>query len=221
MLNKIIVFSGTDGSGKTTQIKLLINELKKKGFSTKYLWARGGYTPLFLGLKKILKIFLFKKNNNFSRGDYRTQLFSNKFLTKLWLTISILDLIIFYVLYLRLVCRFKNIIICDRYIEDTLIDFKRNFKGSFNDSSFLWKLLVLIAPKPNQHFLLYVPVNVSHERSKLKAEPFPDTIESLAFRLRNYLDETIFSSEKYCKIECQKSIENVNAIILNKIKELI
>ena len=60
-LNKIIVFSGTDGSGKTTQIKLLINELKKKGFSTKYLWARGGYTPLFLGLKKILKIFLLKK----------------------------------------------------------------------------------------------------------------------------------------------------------------
>ena len=51
----IVVFSGTDGSGKSTQIKILINEFRKQGFRAKYIWARGGYTPLFSALKKILK----------------------------------------------------------------------------------------------------------------------------------------------------------------------
>ena len=57
----IVVFSGTDGSGKSTQIEMLINEFRNQGFRTKYIWARGGYTPLFSVLKKILRMLTAKK----------------------------------------------------------------------------------------------------------------------------------------------------------------
>jgi len=36
-MGKLIVFEGTDGSGKTTQSKLLINYLKKREIPVKYI----------------------------------------------------------------------------------------------------------------------------------------------------------------------------------------
>ena len=67
---------------------------------------------------------------------------------------------------------------------------------------------------------LFVPVDVSLIRSKMKGEPFPDTPETLAFRLKTYLDESIFPSDKYHKIDCQKSIESIQTEISGKFKEL-
>ena len=216
----IVVFSGTDGSGKSTQIKILINEFRKQGFRAKYIWARGGYTPLFSALKKILRISTLKKSHDMDGSLSRDKLLKKRSVSSVWLIVAILDLLVFYGLYVRIISWFGTVVVCDRYVEDTLIDFKRNFPDAFDDQSFLWKLLVFFTPKPNQSFLLFVPVDVSLIRSKMKGEPFPDTPETLAFRLKTYLDESIFPSDKYHKIDCQKSIESIQTEIAGKFKEL-
>jgi len=216
----IVVFSGTDGSGKSTQIKILINEFRKQGFRAKYIWARGGYTPLFSALKKILRISTLKKSHDMDGSLSRDKLLKKRSVSSVWLIVAILDLLVFYGLYVRIISWFGTVVVCDRYVEDTLIDFKRNFPDAFDDQSFLWKLLVFFTPKPNQSFLLFVPVDVSLIRSKMKGEPFPDTPETLAFRLKTYLDESAFPSDKYHKIDCQKSIESIQTEITDKFKEL-
>jgi thymidylate kinase len=216
----IVVFSGTDGSGKSTQIEMLINKFRIKGFRTKYIWVRGGYTPLFSALKKILRMLAAKKIPDAGDSPSRDKLLKKKSVSSAWLAIAILDLLMFYGVYIRTMSWLGTVVVCDRYIEDTLIDFKINFPDTFDDQSFLWKLLVLFAPRSNQSFLLFVPVDVSLIRSKMKGEPFPDTPETLAFRLKTYLDESVFPSVKYHKIDCQKSIENVQTEITDKFKGL-
>ena len=118
---------------------------------------------------------------------------------------------------MRILKLFKRVIICDRYIQDTLLDFNQNFSGVFNEQMFLWKLLLFVCPSPSLHFLLYVPVEVSMHRSKLKNEPFPDSKEVLEFRLNKYLDESLFSPLFIYKINCQGSIDDVFKTIISKI----
>ena len=216
----IIVFSGTDGSGKSTQIDLLSTYVKSRQCKSKIVWARGGYTPIFSLIKKILRTLLMRRIPEPGASDSRESIFRKRGVSRVWLTIATFDLFLFYGLYVRTLSLLGYIVICDRYIKDTEIDFRRNFPDNFNTEVFLWKLLVWSLPMPNQSFLLYVPVEISLIRSKIKGEPFPDTPATLNFRLKTYLDESIFPSAKYNKIDCQKSIESVQIEIREKFKGL-
>jgi len=216
----IIAFSGTDGAGKSTQIDLVSNYFKENGTKNKTVWARGGYTPGFCFFKKILRFLLLKKTSSAGDNTTRTKFFKNKGITKIWLLISILDLFLFYGLYVRVLNIFGYLVICDRYVEDTEIDFKRNFSDLFDPNSSLWRLLIWSLPIPTLSLLLCVPVEVSLIRSKLKREPFPDTPETLSYRLKIYLDEAIFPLSRYCKIDCQKSVGEVQAEIRLSFEQL-
>jgi len=219
-MSKIIVFSGTDGSGKSTQIDLLSSYIKDNQYRVKVVWGRGGYTPFFSFIKKILRILLAKRIPKAGFGSPRAEMLKRKSVSSTWMTIAILDLFLFYSLYIRTLCLFGFVVICDRYIEDTEIDFNRNFPDTFNAESLLWKLLIWSLPTPKLSFLLYVPVDVSLVRSKIKGEPFPDTPDTLNFRLKTYLDESIFPSNKYHKIDCQQSMDSIQIEIIDKFKEL-
>lgn len=58
MKNKVIIFSGLDCSGKSTQINILKNTLTKLGLKPFVFWSRGGYTPNIQSCKNIIRFFL-------------------------------------------------------------------------------------------------------------------------------------------------------------------
>jgi dTMP kinase len=214
----LIVFSGTDGAGKSTQIERLIKHYELNGAKTVYLWSRGGYTPGISLLKNSVRKILGKKLPSAGQSKNRDEILEKKSVSTVWLSLAIIDLILLYGLYIRWQSLLGRVVVCDRYVQDTYLDFTNNFADSFNSKSFLWKLLNILIPKPDKSFLLFVPVNISQERSLLKNEPFPDSEETLIFRLNKYLDENIFPSPTYTKIDCQISIEDVHQQIINELK---
>jgi dTMP kinase len=217
----IITFSGTDGAGKSTQIKLLEKQLKNNNKKYKTVWARGGYTPLFSYAKKLLRILLPKKIPKAGPNQSRSKILENSFISKFWLVIASLDLFLFYAVYVRTLSFINITVICDRYIEDTELDFTRNFSRHFDSNSFLWRILIYTIPKPDYSFLLYVPVNTSIKRSIEKNEPFPDSLETLNFRLNAYLGNNFASKSRHTKIDCERSIEEIQLEILSRLDKVL
>ena len=217
----IIVFSGTDGAGKSTQIMILKDKLEKKCFRVKHIWARGGYTPLFMLIKNFIRKLFAQNHISKEATKVRDELIKKRLISKIWLSVAIFDMLIYYGLYVRYLSAIGNIVICDRYVDDTCIDFRRNFEDNFKEKSLLWRLLILLVPKPEYAFLLYVPVEDSLKRSQLKNEPFPDSPDTLAYRLCCYLDESVFSSKRFYKIDCRQSIKEVSLQINKRLDALL
>jgi dTMP kinase len=183
---KLIVFSGLDGAGKSTQIEILVDYLRSRGRPPKFIWTRGGYTSLFNGLKNLLRKLMGGRIPLPGRSEKRKQVMRSKRVQKFWLIIALLDLLRVYAFQIRFWLWSSKIVICDRYLIDTLIDFKINFKNQNVERWFLYKLLLWASPRPDISFLMLIPVEEALKRSEQKDEPFPDSPEILTKRLGMY-----------------------------------
>lgn len=209
----IVTFSGMDGSGKTTQINKLISKLGNQKKDVSYIWARGGYTPGFELLKKIIRKLFGKSVPKVGNSMTRKKIISRPFVSWVWLNISMFDMAILYGLIVRVKLLFGNTVICDRYIDDTALDFKLNFPHINCENMFAWKFLNFVTPRPDKSFLFLIPVEVSMQRSVQKNEPFPDSKEILESRLNSYNDSNLFCQDKYFVVDGTKNIGEVESII--------
>ena len=98
----IIVISGLDGSGKSTQIDKLTQKFNADGFKVKYVWARGGYTPGFEILKRFLRRLFKKKLPPPGPSFKRQQKLKSPLIQKIWLFFAIFDLVILWGFYAML-----------------------------------------------------------------------------------------------------------------------
>jgi dTMP kinase len=214
----IISISGLDGAGKSTQIEKLAHRLKVDGVKTRYIWARGGYTPGFEKLKRALRFLFNKKLPPPGNSNFRDKGLRSPIITKIWLSIAIFDLILLWGLYIRICSFFKIIVICDRYIGDTLLDFRKNFPKSRFEKSILWRILKFVTPSPDYSFLFWIPVDISLQRSIDKGEPFPDSREVLEWRLGAYMDTSIFTLEDHIRVDGQAPVEVIHDMVYSKIR---
>lgn len=217
----IITFSGMDGAGKSSQIELLIKRLNEEGYSTTKIWSRGGYTPGFVLLKSLLRKIMRKSVPPSGRSAERTRLITNPRMSRLWLALAIADMILLYGIKFRIQSLLGKIVICDRYLDDTRLDFALNFPHVQSEKMWLWKLLQWSTPKPNVSFLLLLPVKISIERSKVKNEPFPDDEVTLVDRLNAYSDSRIFLRSRYILIDGNDSINDISTDINDKVFECL
>lgn len=118
-MTKYIIISGIDGSGKTTVINALLEELKKQGYSVSYIWMRySHYTVKVMNaLARVLGISV--KVHNEMGDVWEHRLYKMPWFCKLYVRCSYLDNLI----ARRKVLRLKtDFVICDRWINDILID---------------------------------------------------------------------------------------------------
>jgi thymidylate kinase len=221
MLPKVIVFTGVDGSGKTTQAKLVVDYFQKKGIAVGFVQQ---FAPNTL-TKSILKNMwpaLTKLERNASNKSYFTRKNSDSnqqhFLKSL-LRICAVTRIICTGLdhtWIRILLNTpSSVIIFDRYFYDDLI----KMKWMFDISDKLEEVLIRLVPKPFLIFYLDVPVekawnreedgNTTLEQHRRKKEIYDNWFEKMKIRYKNFYRVTTEKEKKMTYLKIISTLEKL------------
>lgn len=99
---------------------------------------------------------------------------------------------------------------------DTNIDFNLAYPHEKTESWLLWKVLKFTAVKPDLHYVSTIPVSESLIRSKNKFEPYPDSPETLAKRLKLYNKELLLN-KKLTFIDGMRDMQEIKKGIFESI----
>lgn len=151
----IITFSGPDGVGKSAQLMRLSRMFQAQGINHNIMHVRGLATPLTKLYRKMIR----KWNKDEPKGWILTA----------GLMLTTLEMIYFWAVKLRLMEKWHQVILCDRYIWDTQVDFTARFPN-WKSRSPLWLLLKKVAAKPDASILYIASTDVIAQRLYRKKE---------------------------------------------------
>jgi dTMP kinase len=217
----LIVITGIDGSGKTTQADMLVESLKKDGREVSYVWSR--WVPSFLRpLVKKLKKDESKRPENTSDNiialkKRKQNILKNPVIQWFWLGAFFIDygLQIFVKIRIRFILK-KQIIISDRIFYDSLIDQVIGLGESkgwlINSLDSFW--MRIFFPKPDMVFYIDCPEEIAFQR---KQDIFTPDIKHHRDRRKLYLKLT----EKYhwIKIDGTLSVDEIANQIKGRVNE--
>lgn len=122
--HRIISICGIDGSGKTTQIRLLMKFLETRGLRCKQVWFR--WTAFlsypFLAICRLLGYTRLKVNPRNDMCFSEHLFYRNRAVAKVWTWISVFDMCVHYLLRIRIPVRLGYRILCDRFVLDGIVD---------------------------------------------------------------------------------------------------
>lgn len=224
---KLIVIDGTDGSGKATQVALLMKHLKLDGYKVKIIDFPDYYQNFF---GKFIGHCLTEQYYNFIKVHpkiasvlYAADRFETKDKIEKWLAEG-------------------NIVIANRYVSANQIHQGGKIKSATKRKTFIkWldemEYKVFKIPRPSVVFYLRVPMNIIleliKERNKSTARAYTDKKKDIVEGNLEYLENSskaalwLAKTEKnYVKIECAdksgiRTREDIHTEIYKKVKILL
>lgn len=203
----LICFMGIDGSGKTTLAKKLAEKLTKHNIKCKYLWWLEAENSV---LRRTLR-FLNHPSNEINR---KSKLYnprkSTKFFMLIYQYLVLLDYLRQLISKVWLPINLGKVVICDRYIYDTIIAFSIEFNYSQRKFQRMFKLFSSLSPKPDIFFMVDVPNDVAFKRK----DDIP-SIESLSKPITIYKE--LGKQMNAMVIDGTRNLEELNSYLWEEI----
>lgn len=140
---RCIIFFGPDGSGKTTHSKLLSNFLRKKGYRVCNVRIRANHTISFILIKILQGSGLVNQNVFFEGFDARLA----RKLAKIWPFIEFASIVPLVILRVYLPLKLGCIVICERYVIDTIVSVAYLFNNLGLTTGFIKRILLGFIPE--------------------------------------------------------------------------
>jgi len=200
---RLIIFSGIDGSGKSTHARKLMHELKVGGKSVKYLWMRGrGRTFLSFPLLVLCRLLKITKVHTLENGVKVSEYPFYKYapLRLLWPWLQLIDSIIYTTVLIRLsLIHSHDLLIVDRSVVDTLVDVIADTHFPYG-MSILHRLFLSLLPKDSLVIILHTNEKIALSRKRdILSEPY------LIIRRKIYKDLAVNQNWQVVSTNCDFS----------------
>lgn len=209
---RFICIIGTDGTGKTTHVKILLNRLKINGRNYRYMWFRFNHllSVFLLIYCRLVNLTIYEKIDGEKIGYH--EFYRSKTISFLYPWFLFLDTIPAYVSKILIPSIFGYNIICDRFIYDTIVDLMIDLNNFNIHKEMIGKLFISLVPKNSYIILLDLEESIIRERRK-------DLINDKSLTMRRIAYTKIAKEFNIPIIENGPSIQEVSKQI-NKILEI-
>lgn len=208
----LICLSGVDCSGKSTQVERLTQTLRARGVNVSTMWYRPGYSTRLDRLRSVVRKTA-PSTLPAAGTAARDRAFSRGWVRSVWILTAALDMFVQYAVQLRLRLWRGETIICDRYVDDALVDFALRFPGHHLSRAFV-SLAASLSPRPAVSFVLMLPWDQVCDRAAAKQEPFADDD---ATRRRRYDAYVALAFVSGAAVDASRSVEAVHQSILARV----
>lgn len=184
MRGKIVSFSGIDGAGKSTQVKLLLEYLKGKGKKVHVTQGMFGYfllKPLIRNLRAV--------TGSPAGGPVKR---NKSVLPKLWFIPAFIDIWLGYIFKYRSLLAKYDFLIADRFYTDIWANLL--YYGYLPDWAF--KVFVKLLPKSSKAFLLSVNPKVVLQRESEFPPDYYRKQAKIYKHLKDYVDFYIIDANR-------------------------